>query len=90
MPDLLVIVFSKVINYTYVTYITLHGEFMAIGESGRIVLEVEPELKRKLYSELALEHKSLKNWFILMAESYIQTRNQSDLFSSSNNEAENQ
>ena len=57
---------------------------MAIGESGRIVLEVEPELKRKLYSTLALEHKTLKEWFILMAESYIQAQHQPDLFSSSN------
>ena len=76
--------FSKAISYNYVIYVTLLGKFMAIGESGRIVLEIEPELKRKLYSELALEHKSLKNWFILMAESYIQTQNQADLFCSSN------
>jgi hypothetical protein len=61
---------------------------MAIGESGRIVLEVEPELKRKLYSSLALENKTLKNWFIVMAESYIQSQHQSDLFSSSSNKTE--
>ena len=61
---------------------------MAIGESGRIVLEVEPELKRKLYSSLALENKTLKHWFILMAESYIESQHQSDLFSSSDNKTE--
>jgi len=55
---------------------------MAIGESGRIVLEVEAELKRKLYSVLALENKSLKEWFILKAEEYIRLRGQLDLFSS--------
>jgi len=53
---------------------------MAIGESGRIVLEVEPELKRKLYSTLALENKSLKEWFILMAKAYTQSYNQTDIF----------
>jgi hypothetical protein len=63
---------------------------MAIGESGRIVIEVEPELKRKLYSSLALDNKTLKNWFVLMAESYIRSQHQSDLFSSSNNETEHQ
>ena len=35
------------------------------------MLEVEPELKRRLYSTLALEHKSLKEWFISKAEEYI-------------------
>ena len=55
---------------------------MAIGESGRIVLEVEAELKRQLYSVLALEHRSLKEWFILRAEEYIRLRRQPSLFSS--------
>jgi hypothetical protein len=53
---------------------------MAIGESGRIVLEVDPELKRKLYSALALEQKTLKDWFLLMAADYIRNQNQLDLF----------
>jgi hypothetical protein len=57
---------------------------MAIGESGRIVLEVEPDLKRRLYSTLALEQKTLKQWFVLMAESYIESQKQPDLFSSIN------
>jgi len=52
---------------------------MAIGESGRIVLEVDPELKRSLYSVLALENKTLKEWFILMAGEYIQNQRQPDL-----------
>ncbi len=34
---------------------------MAAGKSGRIVLEVEPELKQRLYSALALERKHSKN-----------------------------
>ncbi|MGZ8906181.1 MAG: hypothetical protein ACXW1U_10695 [Methylobacter sp.] len=53
---------------------------MAIGESGRIVLEVDPELKRSLYSVLALENKTLKEWFVLMAGDYIQNQRQPDLF----------
>jgi len=54
---------------------------MAIGESGRIVLEIDPELKRNLYSVLALENKTLKEWFILMADNYVQNQRQPDLFS---------
>jgi hypothetical protein len=53
---------------------------MAIGESGRIVLEVEPLLKRRLYSVLQLEHTSLKDWFIARAEEYMQSQQQPGLF----------
>jgi|688.fasta_scaffold1788260_2 hypothetical protein len=53
---------------------------MAIGESGRIVLEVDPNLKRELYSSLALENKSLKDWFIGMAQQHLRERQQPPLF----------
>jgi len=53
---------------------------MAIGGSGRIVLEVEPILKRRLYSALQLEHTSLKDWFIARAEEYVQAQQQPGLF----------
>lgn len=56
---------------------------MAIGESGRIVLEIDPELKRKLYSTLALESKTLKEWFIALAVQHIKTQQQPSLFGSS-------
>lgn len=57
---------------------------MAVGKSGRIVLEIEPELKRRLYSRLVLEQKSLKAWFTSKAEEYIDTQ-QEPKFSSSPN-----
>ncbi|MCU8009939.1 hypothetical protein L5M11_20785 [Shewanella sp. SM87] len=44
---------------------------MAKGESGRIVLEVEPELKKALYSILAMEQKTLKDWFVDKAQKHI-------------------
>jgi hypothetical protein len=44
---------------------------VAKGESGRIVLEVEPELKKALYSVLAMEQKTLKDWFVDKAQKYI-------------------
>lgn len=53
---------------------------MAIGESGRIVLEIDPELKRRLYSTLALENKTLKEWFVALAVHHIDTQQQPSLF----------
>ena len=47
---------------------------MAKGESGRIVLEVNPDLKKQLYSVLALEQKTLKDWFIEHAEKHIDAK----------------
>jgi hypothetical protein len=53
---------------------------MAVGKSGRIVLEVVPEMKQRLYSALALERKTLKEWFVLVAEEYILSQRQPRLF----------
>ncbi|CTQ31180.1 hypothetical protein [Klebsiella pneumoniae] len=48
---------------------------MAIGRSGRIVLQVDPELKKKLYSILAMESITLKDWFTLKAKEQIENKN---------------
>jgi len=53
---------------------------MSVGKSGRIVLEVEPELKQRLYSALALENKTLKEWFILSANDHIRSQLQPSIF----------
>jgi hypothetical protein len=37
---------------------------MPRGESGRIVIEVEPEFKRRLYAALAMSGSTLKDWFL--------------------------
>ncbi|WP_423050494.1 hypothetical protein [Undibacterium sp. Ji22W] len=47
---------------------------MAIGDSGRIVLEIEPELKKKLYACLALEQMTLKDWFIKTAQEHMKNQ----------------
>lgn len=49
--------------------------YMAIGRSGRIVLQVDPELKKKLYSILAMESITLKDWFTLKAKEQIENKN---------------
>lgn len=44
---------------------------MARGQSGRIVLEVTPELKNELYSAISKKGITLKDWFVDNAELYI-------------------
>jgi hypothetical protein len=49
---------------------------MPIGDSGRVVIEVEPYLKRQLYSALAADGSTLKAWFIETANTYLRDREQ--------------
>ena len=57
---------------------------MARGESGRIVIEVDPVLKRRLYASLAAEGSTLKDWFIENVGRYVDESAQPSLFSSEN------
>ena len=52
---------------------------MSIGNSGRIVIEVEPEVKRQLYSTLAREGMTLKDWFLREARNYMKEGTQMPL-----------
>ena len=47
--------------------------------SGRVVIEVDPDLKRKLYSTLAIDNSTLKEWFISAATAYIAEHEQPTL-----------
>lgn len=49
------------------------------GESGRIVVELDPGLKRRLYSALARDSVTLKRWLINLAEQYISEHEQPHL-----------
>ena len=60
----------------YICYITP----MTRGESGRIVIEVEPETKKRLYASLALSGSTLKDWFLKKAADYCQNAGQPFLF----------
>ena len=53
---------------------------MARGKSGRIVLEIDPELKRRLYSTLENRQQTMKEWFVSEAEELIYGRKQLYLF----------
>lgn len=49
---------------------------MSVGQSGRVVIELDPVIKRELYSLLAKNGMTLKDWFLLQAASYIETGGQ--------------
>lgn len=53
---------------------------MARGASGRIVIEVDPQLKGDLYVELSKHGSTLKAWFLEEARQYIRERRQPPLF----------
>jgi len=58
------------------SYVMLHrtchiGVIMPRGSSGRIVLEVDPELKDELYAALQQDGLTLKDWFLGRARQYL-------------------
>lgn len=44
---------------------------MAKGSSGRIVIEIDPDLKQRLHALLALQGTTLKDWFVEKAAAYV-------------------
>ena len=63
---------------------------MAKGDSGRIVIEVDPELKRELYAILARDRSTLKDWFVQRANNYVASSVQPSLaFTQDKEEKEN-
>jgi len=53
---------------------------MARGKSGRVVLEIDPELKRRLYASLENRQETMKEWFVKEAENLIYCDKQPSLF----------
>lgn len=53
---------------------------MARGKSGRVVIETDPDLKRRLYTQLARDERTLKEWFTEAASMYVQQKEQPPLF----------
>lgn len=47
---------------------------MSRGPSGRVVVELEPELKRRLYAQLVREGHTLKEWLVQRASEYLAKR----------------
>lgn len=44
---------------------------MSVGSSGRVVIEMDPGLKKALHAALAARGLTLKQWFVLQAEEYL-------------------
>jgi hypothetical protein len=53
---------------------------MPRGSSGRIVLEIEPSIKKELYSALDIDAITLKRWFLNEVLRYLKERGQLSLF----------
>jgi hypothetical protein len=49
---------------------------MAIGASGRIVLEIDPALKQEIYAALEVQGRTLKDWFLEVAQAQLLEREQ--------------
>lgn len=45
---------------------------MARGSSGRLVLEIDPSVKRLLHSRVAADGRTLKDWFLEQVDRYLQ------------------
>lgn len=52
---------------------------MAKGNSGRIVIEIDPSLKDELYTALKKEELNMKEWFLSNAEDFLKNRSQMTL-----------
>ena len=49
---------------------------MAIGQSVRLVIEIDPELKKDLYAALERDGMTLRQWFLLRASNYVSNASQ--------------
>jgi len=56
---------------------------MARGDSGRIVLEIDPAEKQELYNAVTRDGMTLKDWFLRQATDYLRERGQGQLFGAS-------
>ncbi len=52
---------------------------MSIGTSGRIVIEIEPELKKELHAVLRKEGTNLKTWFLANVDQLLSDKLQQSL-----------
>ena len=48
---------------------------MPVSESNRVVVEIDKDLKTRLYAALALESCTLKDWFKESVEAFLISKN---------------
>ena len=49
---------------------------MAVGESGRVVVEIDPEIKKALHQSLKEDGTNLKDWFLAQTADYLNSKTQ--------------
>jgi hypothetical protein len=50
---------------------------VAKGESGRLVIEIDPSIKKELYDTLGDKGLNMKEWFLINAKAYLQKNKRS-------------
>src|SRR5438552_18314608 len=60
-------------------HVTLHNA-VAVGDSGRIVLEIDPTEKQSLYAALGRDGITLKDWFLRQVSGYLRHADQLSFF----------
>ena len=74
---------SHVMLY-YTCNITWRGN-MSRGPSGRVVIEIDPTIKQRLYIALINKNMTLKDWFLDNISLFIRETEQPSLFLDSHN-----
>ena len=52
---------------------------MAKGSSGRLVIEIDPSIKKELYERLGEKGLNMREWFLINANAYLKQNKQSSL-----------
>ena len=52
---------------------------MAVGSSGKVLVEVAPDLKKELYVALRRDGLTMKDWFLQNARAYLASQRQPEL-----------
>ncbi len=52
---------------------------MAKGSSGRLVIEIDPSVKKELYERLGEKGLNMREWFLINANAYLKKNKQSSL-----------
>ena len=52
---------------------------MAKGSSGRLVIEIDPSIKKELYEKLGEKGLNMREWFLINANAYLNQNKQSSL-----------
>lgn len=52
---------------------------MAKGSSGRLVIEIDPSIKKELYERLGEKGLNMREWFLINANAYLKQNKQNSL-----------